>query len=144
MNNRALITGITGMDGSHLADLLLSKGYEVHGTVRRSSSFNTGRIDHIFDRVHLHFADMTDGSSLRKAIDASRPTEVYHLAAQSQVRVSFDIPEYTNDVIAMGTLRLLEAVKDYDTDTPSVYRRQLRNVRVIACATGPSDDISSA
>lgn len=109
---RALITGITGQDGSHLADLLLSKGYGVHGIVRRSSSFNTGRIDHVFERLHLHHGDMLDGGSLRRIVAAVQPDEVYHLAAQSHVRVSFDEPEYTMDVVAMGTLRLLEAVRE--------------------------------
>jgi len=109
---RALITGITGQDGSYLAELLLQKGYEVHGTVRRSSSFNTGRIDPIFDRLKLHFADMLDVESIRNAVDRSGPDEVYHLAAQSHVRVSFDQPDYTHDVIAQGTSRLLRAVRD--------------------------------
>jgi GDPmannose 4,6-dehydratase len=107
----ALITGITGQDGSYLAELLLEKGYEVHGTLRRTSSFNTGRIDHIFDRLHLHHADMLDATSIRRVVDLTRPDEVYHLAAQSHVRVSFDEPEYTFEVNATGTLRLLEAVR---------------------------------
>jgi len=110
---RALITGITGQDGSHLAELLLSKGYEVHGVVRRSSSFNTGRIDHVFDQLHLHHGDMVDGGSLRRIVSELRPDEVYHLAAQSHVRVSFDEPEYTADVVALGTLRMLEAVREH-------------------------------
>jgi GDPmannose 4,6-dehydratase len=110
---RALITGITGQDGSYLAELLLSKGYEVHGVVRRSSSFNTGRIDHVFDQLHLHHGDMVDGGSLRRIVAEVRPDEVYHLAAQSHVRVSFDEPEYTADVVALGTLRMLEAVREH-------------------------------
>jgi GDPmannose 4,6-dehydratase len=109
---RALITGITGQDGSYLAELLLSKGYEVHGIMRRASSFNTGRIDPIFDRLTLHFGDMTDATGLRRALELARPDEVYNLAAQSHVRVSFDQPEYTADVVALGTLRLLDAVRD--------------------------------
>lgn len=108
----ALITGITGQTGSYLAELLLSKGYEVHGVVRRSSSFNTGRIDHIFDRLHLHHGDMADAAALGKILRASAPDEIYNLAAQSHVRVSFDMPEYTGDVIALGTIRLLEAMRD--------------------------------
>ena len=108
---KALITGITGQDGSYLSELLLGKGYEVHGTVRRSSSLNTQRIDHIFDQLHLHFGDLSDGSVLGSLLSKVKPDEVYNLGAQSHVRVSFDCPEYTSDVDAMGTLRLLEAVK---------------------------------
>jgi GDPmannose 4,6-dehydratase len=108
---KALVTGITGQDGSYLAELLLSKGYEVHGIVRRSSSLNTQRIDHIFDQLHLHFGDLSDGSALGSLLSKVKPEEVYNLGAQSHVRVSFDCPEYTADVDAMGTLRLLEAVK---------------------------------
>lgn len=118
----ALITGITGQDGSYLAEFLLKKGYAVHGLIRRSSSFNTGRIEHLYlegwvrDRhlprpVELHYADMTDSSSLIGVIGAVRPDEIYNLAAQSHVKVSFDVPEYTADVDAVGTLRLLEAVR---------------------------------
>ncbi len=108
---RALITGITGQDGSYLAELLLSKGYEVHGTIRRSSSFNTGRIDHILDKVHLHYSDLSDGSNLARLVRDVLPHEVYNLAAMSHVRVSFDEPEYTADVTGTGTARLLEAVR---------------------------------
>lgn len=108
---RALITGITGQDGSYLAELLLSKNYEVHGIVRRSSSLNTGRIDHIFDRLHLHFGDLNDGSSLGSILHKVLPDEIYNLGAQSHVRVSFDVPEYTADVDALGTLRLLESIR---------------------------------
>ncbi len=110
---RALVSGITGQIGSYLAELLLSKGYEVHGIIRRSSSFNTGRIDHVFDRLHLHYGDMSDGTGLRRILEKSQPDEVFSLAAQSHVRVSFDQPEYTADVVATGTLRLLEAVRDH-------------------------------
>jgi GDPmannose 4,6-dehydratase len=116
---RALITGITGQDGSYLAELLLQKGYEVHGLKRRSSSFNTDRLDGIYtdlhehgNRLHLHFADMADASSLWKLLHDIHPDEVYNLAAQSHVRVSFDIPEYTTDVAANGALRLLEAIRE--------------------------------
>lgn len=108
---KALIFGITGQDGSYLSELLLEKGYEVHGVIRRSSSLNTGRIDHIFDRLRLHYGDLTDGSNLAKLIWDICPTEVYNLGAQSHVRTSFDIPEYTANTNALGTLRLLEAVK---------------------------------
>ena len=122
MNKKALITGITGQDGSYLAELLLEKGYEVHGTLRRSSSFYTGRIDHLyFDEwvrdmkqkreINLHYADMTDSSSLIRIIQTIQPDEIYNLAAQSHVKVSFDVPEYTAETDAVGTLRLLEAVR---------------------------------
>jgi GDPmannose 4,6-dehydratase len=115
---RALITGITGQDGSYLAELLLSKGYEVHGIIRRSSSFNTARIDHIYQdpheanhRLFLHFGDLTDGSRLVTLLNEIQPDEVYNLAAQSHVRVSFDEPEYTGDTTGLGTIRLLEAIR---------------------------------
>jgi len=107
----ALITGITGQDGSYLAEHLLELGYEVHGTIRRSSSFNTGRIDHIFSRLHLHYSDLTDLASICAILLKVKPTEVYNLAAQSHVRVSFDQPIYTGDVTGLGALRMLEAVK---------------------------------
>jgi GDPmannose 4,6-dehydratase len=116
---RALITGITGQDGSDLAEFLLAKGYEVHGLVRRSSTFGTQRIEHLYRDVHeverplvLHHGDMADGNGLARLIRRIRPTEVYNLAAQSHVRVSFDQPTYTADVTALGTLRLLEAIRD--------------------------------
>ncbi|MBN9139617.1 MAG: GDP-mannose 4,6-dehydratase [Micrococcales bacterium] len=115
---RAIITGITGQDGSYLAELLLSKGYEVHGLIRRSSTFNTDRIDHIYQDAHsehprlfLHYADLTDGSRLVTLLSEIQPDEVYNLAAQSHVRVSFDEPEYTGDVTGLGTIRLLEAIR---------------------------------
>jgi GDPmannose 4,6-dehydratase len=122
MSNVAVITGITGQDGSYLAELLLEKGYEVHGIVRRSSSFNTGRIEHLYidelikdghkDRkINLHYGDITDSSSIIRIINQIKPDEIYNLAAQSHVKVSFDIPEYTGEVDALGTLRLLEAVR---------------------------------
>jgi len=118
MSKRALITGITGQDGSYLAELLLEKGYEVHGIIRRSSSFNTDRIDHLYRDIHdasaklrLHFADLNDASSLQKVLTDCEPDEVYNLAAQSHVRVSFDIPEYTAEITALGTIRLLEAIR---------------------------------
>jgi GDPmannose 4,6-dehydratase len=117
MPKRALISGITGQDGSYLAELLLEKGYEVHGIKRRSSSFNTARIDHIYQdghlpdaRLHLHYADLTDGSSLTGLLHEVRPDEIYNLGAQSHVMVSYEVPEYTGDVVGIGTLRLLEAI----------------------------------
>jgi GDPmannose 4,6-dehydratase len=115
---KALITGITGQDGSYLAEFLISKGYQVHGLKRRASSFNTDRVDHLYEDLHasgarlfLHYADLNDASSLMAALQEIRPDEVYNLGAQSHVRVSFDIPEYTADVVAMGTVRLLEAIR---------------------------------
>jgi GDPmannose 4,6-dehydratase len=114
---KALITGITGQDGSYLAELLLDKGYEVHGLVRRSSSFNTWRIDHIRERLVLHYGDLVDQNSLARALEALHPDEVYNLAAQSHVRVSFDMPEYTTDVTAIGVLRVLDAVRDLGLHT---------------------------
>lgn len=109
---KAFITGITGQDGSYLAELLLEKGYEVHGLVRRSSSFNTWRIDHIRNRIALHYGDLVDQNSLVRTLDAVQPQEVYNLAAQSHVKVSFEMPEYTTDVTALGVLRLLDAVRE--------------------------------
>jgi GDPmannose 4,6-dehydratase len=116
MSRKAFITGITGQDGSYLAEILLEKGYQVYGMVRRSSSFNTARIDHIFGDVELVFGDLTDASSLNQLLRTIRPDEVYNLGAQSHVRVSFDIPEYTADVDAMGTLRLLDAIREEGVD----------------------------
>jgi GDPmannose 4,6-dehydratase len=123
-----LITGITGQDGSYLAELLLSKGYEVHGIIRRSSSFNTDRIDHIYQdpheagvRLRLIYGDLDDASSLNKVIRTVRPDEIFNLGAQSHVRASFDIPEYTADVDALGTLRLLEAIRESDLN-PRFYQ----------------------
>jgi GDPmannose 4,6-dehydratase len=110
---RALITGITGQDGSYLAELLLEKGYEVHGIIRRSSSFNTGRIDHIFNDLHLHYGDLTDYNSLLSALYEAKPDEVYNLGAQSHVRTSFDIPVYTSQATGVGTLNMLEATLTY-------------------------------
>ena len=115
---KALVTGITGQDGSYLAELLLSKGYEVHGLIRRASTFNTQRIDHLYldphdtrARLFLHYADLTDGSRLATLLNGIRPDEIYNLAAQSHVRVSFDEPEYTGDTTGLGTVRLLEAMR---------------------------------
>ena len=115
---KALITGITGQDGSYLAEFLLSKGYEVHGLIRRASTFNTSRIDQIYKdphmrgvRLHLHYGDLSDSGQLTNLIYNIKPDEIYHLGAQSHVRVSFDIPEYTGDITALGTTRILEAVR---------------------------------
>jgi len=109
---KAFITGITGQDGSYLAEILLEKDYEVYGMVRRSSSFNTARVDHIFGDIELVFGDLADGSVLNQLMRTIRPDEVYNLGAQSHVRVSFDVPEYTSDVDALGTLRLLDAIRE--------------------------------
>lgn len=116
---RALITGITGQDGSYLTELLLEKGYEVHGIIRRASSFNTGRIDHLYRDPHLqgvkmflHYGDLNDSTSLNRILEKTQPDEIYNLGAQSHVRVSFDIPEYTGDVTGIGTIRLLDAIRD--------------------------------
>ncbi|MDF1584763.1 GDP-mannose 4,6-dehydratase, partial [Marinimicrococcus flavescens] len=118
MARRALITGITGQDGAYLAELLLGKGYEVHGLKRRSSSFNTGRIDHLYEdpheaeaRLFLHHGDMTDATNLIRVVQEVQPDEIYNLAAQSHVKVSFETPEYTGNADALGTLRLLEAIR---------------------------------
>lgn len=112
-NKVALITGITGMDGSHLAELLLEKGYEVHGVIRRTSTFNTGRINHIFNKINLHYGDVTDPLVISNLVSQIQPDEVYNLAAQSHVKVSFEIPYYTAQVDGLGTLAILEAVKNH-------------------------------
>lgn len=123
-DKKALITGITGQDGSYLAELLISKGYEVWGIIRRSSSFNTGRIDHIYQdphesdvRLHLIHGDLTDSSSINHALKTVRPDEIYNLGAQSHVKVSFDVPEYTADVTGLGAIRLLEAMRELDLNS---------------------------
>ena len=135
MKKKALITGITGQDGSYLAELLLQKGYEVHGMIRRSSSFNRDRIEHIYKDPHgkalslfLHYGDLTDSSNMNRMLEKVGPHEIYNLAAQSHVRVSFDVPEYTADVDAVGTLRLLDAIKEtglscrfYQASTSELY-----------------------
>ena len=132
---KALITGITGQDGSYLAEFLLEKGYEVHGMIRRSSSFNTGRIDHLFNNskimnhsLFLHYGDLTDSSNLNRLLEKIKPGEIYNLGAQSHVQVSFEIPEYTAEVDAMGTLRFLDAIKEtgiqskfYQASTSELY-----------------------
>jgi len=120
MAKRALITGITGQDGAYLSEFLLHRGYEVHGLMRRASLFNTDRIDHLYHDPHvsgekltLHYGDLADGTALRRVLETAEPDEVYNLGAQSHVKVSFEVPEYTADVVALGTLRLLEAVRDH-------------------------------
>lgn len=121
---KALITGITGQDGSYLAEFLLDKGYEVHGTIRRSSSFNTSRIDHIYKDRHssnvnlfLHYSDLSDSSNISRLIESIKPDEIYNLGAQSHVKVSFDMPEYTADVVGLGALRILDAIKETGVKT---------------------------
>jgi GDPmannose 4,6-dehydratase len=135
MSKKAIITGITGQDGSYLAELLLEKGYEVHGIIRRASSFNTGRIDHLYSDRHnkdvklfLHYGDVTDSSNLNRLLEKTNPDEIYNLAAQSHVKVSFDVPEYTAEVDAIGTLRFLDAIKEtgiktkfYQASTSELY-----------------------
>ena len=133
---RALITGITGQDGSYLADLLLEKGYEVHGIIRRASTFNTSRIDHLYAdphvngvRMFLHYGDLTDSVNLVKLLYELKPDEIYHLGAQSHVRVSFDIPEYTSDVTGVGTIRILEAIREAGVAHAFLSGLKQRNVR---------------
>lgn len=140
---RALITGITGQDGSYLAEFLLAKGYEVHGIIRRSSTFNTGRIDHIYQdphergaRLKLHYGDLLDATSLDQIVQNVEPHEVYNLGAQSHVRVSFDLPIYTSDVVATGAVRLLEAVRRYqDRASHRVRYYQASSSEQYGCAT---------
>jgi len=126
---RALITGITGQDGAYLTELLLGKGYAVHGLLRRASSFNTDRLDHIYHDPHvtgpaltLHYGDLGDGTALRRVLEKVEPDEVYNLAAQCHVKVSFEVPEYTADIVALGTLRLLEAIRDYSEKRKKTIR----------------------
>lgn len=141
---RALITGITGQDGSYLAELLLSKGYRVWGLLRRSSSFNTARIEGIYEDPHQHdtrlrlvYGDVTDTSSLRAALETAQPNEIYNLAAQSHVRVSFDIPEYTAETVAMGTVRLLEATRQV---CPTARFYQASSSEMFGSAPAPQDE----
>jgi GDPmannose 4,6-dehydratase len=146
---KALITGITGQDGSYLAELLLSKGYEVHGLIRRASTFNTRRIDHIYKDPHnngekvqlyLHYGDVTSSGSLVDMVYSLQPEEIYHLAAQSHVRVSFDMPEYTGDVTALGTMRLVEAVRKSGIQA-RIY--QASSSEMFGCATPPQNETTS-
>src|ERR1700733_580245 len=143
----ALITGITGQDGSFLAELLLSKGYIVHGIVRRASTFNTERLDTIYadphelgTRLYLHYGDMADGASLRKILERAKPSEIYNLAAQSHVRVSFDQAEYTADVVATGTLRMLEAVRDYASRGHAVRLYQAGSSEMFGASPPPQNE----
>lgn len=153
---KALVTGITGQDGSYLAELLLEKGYEVHGVKRRSSSFNTSRVDHLYEDVNvdhasfrLHYGDLTDSSSLTRLISDIQPDEVYNLGAQSHVAVSFEAPEYTADADALGTLRILEAIRFLGLEsTTRFYQASTSEVRVVwlgeAHPTKRADSLSSA
>jgi len=144
----ALITGITGQDGSYLTELLLRKGYAVHGLLRRASSFNTERIDHLYRDPHdavgpkltLHYGDVTDGTVLRRVLEKVQPDEVYNLAAQSHVRVSFDVPEYTADVVATGALRLLEAVRDHMGSGKQVRVYQAGSSEMFGAAHPPQSE----
>ncbi len=145
----ALITGITGQDGSFLAELLLSKGYIVHGMVRRASTFNTERLDAIYAdphelgaKLYLHYGDMADGASLRKIVEHSKPSEIYNLAAQSHVRVSFDQAQYTADVVATGTLRLLEAVREYAESGNAVKFYQAGSSEMFGASPPPQDEFT--
>jgi GDPmannose 4,6-dehydratase len=148
---KALISGITGQDGSYLAELLLSKGYEVHGIVRRASTFTTERIDHIYQdpheshlRLKLHYGDMADGTGLRRILETVEPDEIYNLAAQSHVRVSFDQPEYTADVVGTGTLRLLEALRDYsDRKGKTVRLYQAGSSEMFGAANPPQNEATA-
>jgi GDPmannose 4,6-dehydratase len=144
---RALITGITGQDGSYLAELLLEKGYEVHGVIRRASTFNTDRIDHLYSDPHespalyLHYGDLSEGGVIRQILEKSEPQEIYNLGAQSHVRVSFDQPEYTADVVGIGTLRLLEAVREYSTRSDERLKMyQAGSSEMYGAAPPPQDE----
>jgi len=150
MAKRALITGVTGQDGAYLTEFLLGKGYEVHGVIRRASLFNTDRIDHLYRDPHtegpqlrLHYGDLTDGTVLRRVLEAVVPHEIYHLGAQSHVRVSFDIPEYTADVVALGTLRLLEALRDHVSGRGEEVRfYQAGSSEMFGSAPPPQSEVS--
>jgi GDPmannose 4,6-dehydratase len=147
---KALLTGITGQDGSYLAELLLKKGYEVHGVIRRASSFNTDRIDHLYEDPHeegrrlvLHHGDLADGTVLRRVLERTEPDEVYNLGAQSHVKVSFEEPEYTADVVALGTLRLLESIRDHQDRTGREVRIYQAGSSEMYGATPPPQDEST-
>jgi GDPmannose 4,6-dehydratase len=145
---KALITGITGQDGSYLAEFLISKGYQVHGIIRRTSIFNTDRIDHLYQDPHqpnpplyLHYGDLTDGTGLRRILQKVKPDEVYNLGAQSHVRVSFEQPEYTADTVALGTLRLLEALRDYmETSEKAVRIYQAASSEMFGASAPPQNE----
>lgn len=147
---KALITGITGQDGSYLAEFLISKGYEVHGIIRRASSFNTDRIEHIYQDPHeknkklfLHFGDLADANTIRKLIYQIQPEEIYNLGAQSHVKVSFEIPEYTANVDAVGVLRVLEAIKDYEENTKKKVKFYQASSSEMFGATNPPQNEDS-
>ncbi|MHB1458776.1 MAG: GDP-mannose 4,6-dehydratase [Armatimonadota bacterium] len=148
---KALITGVTGQDGSYLAELLLEKGYEVHGIKRRSSVFNTERVDHLFtddhtpdNRFFLHYGDLADGTNLRRVIEKVQPDEIYNLGAQSHVRVSFDQPEYTADIVATGALRLLEAARDYiNTSGKNVRIYQASSSEMFGAVPPPQNEMTA-
>lgn len=144
---KALITGITGQDGSYLAEFLLAKGYEVHGVIRRASTFNTARIDHLYrdphergTQLHLHYGDLTDGSRLTTLLNEVRPDEIYNLAAQSHVRVSFDEPEHTSDVTGLGTIRLLEAIRH---TVPEARFYQASSSEMFGSAVPPQNELTA-
>ena len=147
---RALITGITGQDGSYLTEYLLAKGYEVHGLIRRASTFNTDRIDHLYRdphepgaRLFLHYADLADGTGLRRVLQRVAPDEIYNLAAQSHVKVSFEQPEYTADVVATGTLRLLEALRDHaEANGAQVRLYQAGSSEMFGAAPPPQNELT--
>ena len=146
---RALITGVTGQDGSFLAEFLLAKGYEVHGVVRRASTFNTERLDPIYKDQHeagaalfLHYGDVTDGAGFRRILEKAQPDEIYNLAAQSHVRVSFDQAEYTADVVATGTLRILEALRDYAAVKKDVRLYQAGSSEMFGAAKPPQNELT--
>ncbi len=146
---RALISGITGQDGSFLAELLLSKGYEVHGLVRRASTFNTGRLDAIYEDPHedrtrllLHYGDLADGTGLRRILEQTQPDEIYNLGGQSHVRVSFDQAEYTADVVSTGALRLFEAIRDYARSKRDVRIYQAGSSEMFGSAAPPQDELT--
>jgi len=147
MVKRALITGVTGQDGSFLAELLLSKGYEVHGIIRRASTFNTERLNHLYSdphehgvRLYLHYGDLADGTGLRRILHKSQPDEVYNLGGQSHVRVSFDQAEYTADVVATGALRLIEAVRDYSAEGQTIRLYQAGSSEMFGSAPAPQSE----
>ena len=147
---KALITGVTGQDGSYLIELLLKKGYVVHGIMRRASTFNTERIDHMYRdphdenaRLFLHYGDLSNGTGLRRILEKVAPDEVYNLGAQSHVKVSFDEPEYTADVVATGTLRLLEAIRDYCGKTQSVKFYQAGSSEMFGSALPPQSETTA-
>jgi GDPmannose 4,6-dehydratase len=148
MPKRALITGVTGQDGAYLTEFLLAKGYEVHGLLRRASLFNTDRIDHLYHDPHvagpnltLHYGDLSDGTAMRRVLEEVQPAEIYHLGAQSHVKVSFEVPEYTADTVAVGTLRLLEALRDHARNSATQVRYyQAGSSEMFGSATPPQSE----